>query len=119
MTRTAEVGAEAEQRACELLEHSGLETLARNYHCRYGELDLICRDRSTLVFVEVRFRKSAAFGDAAASVTRSKQRKLRATAEHFLGHNPDFSRLACRFDVVAVSGNEYRLDWIQNAFGQE
>ncbi len=65
-----------ERRACAELERAGLTLLARNYSTRHGELDLVMRERDTIVFVEVRYRESAAFGDAATSVTASNQAKL-------------------------------------------
>ena len=69
-------GESFEQRACDELERAGLRLLTRNYTTRHGELDLVMREGDTVVFVEVRYRKSASHGDAAASVTTSKQGKL-------------------------------------------
>jgi putative endonuclease len=76
------------------------------------------RDADVLVFVEVRYRASATFGSALESVTFTKQQRLRRAARHFLVHNTDLSRLACRFDVVALSPRRGRvvLEWIRNAF---
>ena len=58
-------GTDFEQRACLELERAGLKLLARNYTTRHGELDLVMRDGDTVVFIEVRYRKSASHGDAA------------------------------------------------------
>ena len=87
--------------------------VARGPRARGGEVDLILRDPDgTLVFVEVRARKSARFGGAAASVGIAKQKSLVLAATYFV------SRMAspppCRFDVVAVDGD--RIEWLRAAF---
>ncbi|MCL5499237.1 putative endonuclease [Phytobacter palmae] len=97
------------------LERKGMRFLAANVRERGGEIDLIMQDKSTTVFVEVRYRKSSFFGGAAASVTASKQRKLLHAARLWLArHNGSFDTVDCRFDVVAFTENE--VEWIQNAF---
>ncbi|MGE0482782.1 MAG: YraN family protein [Gammaproteobacteria bacterium] len=100
-----------------LLER-GLTTLARNYSCRGGEIDLVMRERDVIVFVEVRFRRSARFGSAAESVDAGKRRRLILAAHHYLAHHPALADAPCRFDVVAVTGdpNEPLVDWIAGAF---
>ena len=97
------------------LERKGMRFLAANVRERGGEIDLIMQDKSTTVFVEVRYRKSSLFGGAAASVTASKQRKLLHAARLWLArHNGSFDTVDCRFDVVAFTGNE--VEWIKDAF---
>lgn len=97
------------------LECKGMRFLAAKVRERGGEIDLIMQDKSTTVFVEVRYRKSSLFGGAAASVTSGKQRKLLHAARLWLArHNGSFDTVDCRFDVVAFTGNE--VEWIQNAF---
>ncbi len=76
-------GNDFEQRACAELERAGLKLLARNYTTRHGELDLVMRDGDTIAFVEVRYRKNASHGDAAASVTASKQAKCHFVPDIF------------------------------------
>lgn len=105
-------GADAEARAASHLEAQGLAILARNYRCRYGEIDLIARDGAVLVFVEVRMRSSAAYGGAAASITHAKQEKLRRAARHYLATLRAVP--ACRFDAVLVNGDS--MEWLRNAF---
>ena len=110
-------GEQAEKLAAIYLQKQGLKLLSQNYRCRYGEIDLILKDAQTLVFAEVRLRKSANFGGAAASITAHKQSKLVRTAQHYLGmqHNPP----PCRFDVVLLDAlADNHIEWIQNAFGQ-
>nr|WP_318384562.1 YraN family protein [uncultured Enterobacter sp.] len=97
------------------LEGKGLRFIAAHVNTRGGEIDLIMKHGPTTVFIEVRYRKSAAFGGAAASVTRSKQLKLLQTARLWLArHNGSFDTVDCRFDVVAFTGND--VEWIQDAF---
>jgi len=102
-----------ERLAESFLVAQGLRVLARNHRCRFGELDLVARNESVLVFVEVRFRHSARFGGAAASVDRRKQQRLIAAAQDYLQINP--LPLPCRFDVVAIS-KQHEINWIQHAF---
>lgn len=106
-------GKKAENVACSFLLQNGLSVVTRNYHCRYGEIDLIMQDSDFLVFVEVRYRQSSTFGNAAESVDQNKQRKIVFAANHYLQIHP--SSLATRFDVVAMSANQ-EIEWITNAF---
>jgi len=107
------LGQSAEKRAEIFLESNGLMLVARNWRCRFGEIDLIMQDGATRVFVEVRLRSRSDFGGAAASVTPTKQRKLLAAARQYLTTLKTLP--PCRFDVVALSGDT-RPDWIKNAF---
>lgn len=111
-------GGSIERVAEAYLHKQGLSTVDRNYTCKTGEIDLVMVHENTLVFVEVRYRRSAEFGNAAESVTRKKQRRLIRTAEHFLMCKDDFADSACRFDVIAIHGTEpsYSIDWIEDAF---
>jgi len=106
-------GNKAEQRALRYLLDQGLKHLESNFRSRFGEIDLILQDRETLVFVEVRYRKQASHGGAAASVDRYKQQKLIKTGLCYLQkHSPE---AVCRFDVVAIE-EKGKLVWIRNAF---
>ena len=107
----------AEDRAASFLVERGLKIIERNYRCRFGEIDLVAREGSTVVFVEVRARASDAFGGAAASITHAKRRKLLATARYYLRCH-GAREAACRFDVVLLTGAEPRIEWIENAFGE-
>lgn len=115
-------GAPVEAAARQRLEQAGLRTLAANVGYRGGELDLVMieagPDTETLVFVEVRFRASAAFGGGFASVDRNKRRKLVRAAQLYLGPRPRLARLPCRFDVVEASGDPAapQLHWMKDAF---
>lgn len=107
-----------EQRACAELERAGLKLLARNYTTRHGELDLVMREGATVVFVEVRYRRSASHGDAATSVTASKQGKLILAAQLWLAAHPQHARATCRFDVVSYDGPPDAIQhaWLRGAF---
>ena len=111
-------GSAFEQRACTELERAGLTLLVRNYTTRYGELDLVMRDRDTIVFVEVRHRLRASHGTAAASITATKQARLVQTAQLWLGAHPQHAQRSCRFDVVTYDGpgDNARMEWLRNAF---
>ncbi|MES9992907.1 MAG: YraN family protein [Candidatus Thiodiazotropha sp.] len=109
-----EFGQQAEQQALSYLQSHGLKLVERNFRCKTGELDLVMREADTLVFVEVRYRQRNDFGHALETVTRSKQRKLLATANRYL----QVKRLdtACRFDIIALNGSgSAPIEWIKNA----
>lgn len=116
---TKAVGDGGEARALAHLQAHGLALVQRNYRvaagprARGGEIDLILRDRDgTLVFVEVKARKTAGYGGAAGSVSAAKQRSLIFAARCFLRTWP--SPPPCRFDVVAIEGDQ--LEWLRGAF---
>lgn len=115
---TTQRGRWAEDMALDTLKARGLEPLSRNYRCRFGEIDLIMRDRDTTVFVEVRMRSRVDFGSGADSVDARKQRRLISTAEHFLQRHPRLSECGCRFDVVSIAASDatHRVEWIADAF---
>lgn len=114
MGKTQTLGREAEDRAESMLSRAGLRTVARNYRCRSGEIDLVMRDGDQLIFVEVRYRSSRAFGSAATSVGADKQRKLILAAQHYLLANR--WQGPCRFDVVTFDPDQGER-WIRDAFG--
>lgn len=113
-----QLGQQAEARAHRYLRKQGLLLVTKNYRSPYGEIDLIMRQQETLVFVEVRYRRSSSFGMAAETVDWRKQKKLRATAEHYLQNNTKSRNRPCRFDVVSLSGNYKNgtIDWYTDAF---
>ncbi|MGD8932981.1 MAG: YraN family protein, partial [Chromatiales bacterium] len=116
MAMHLQTGKQAEERAREHLERRGLRLLERNYRCRQGEIDLIMLQGDTLVFIEVRYRKSSAFGSAVETVTAQKQARLLAAARHYL--QAKRASLPCRFDVVGITGQApgAHIEWISDAF---
>ena len=111
-------GDAVETAALGFLQQHGLHLLARNAQARGGELDLVMRDGGTLVFVEVRYRASAAFGGGAASVDAGKRRRLVHAAQVFLARHPHHADAPCRFDVIDAGGDPEapRIDWLRDAF---
>ena len=116
-------GAHAEGIARRHLTAHGLELVCENYRCKLGELDLVMRERGTLVIVEVRLRSASRFGGARASVHRLKQRRIVRAAQHLLHTHRELARLPVRFDVVTLDrsaatadGSDTRVDWIRAAF---
>ena len=93
------------------LEKAGLKIVIRNYRCPKGEMDIIARDQETLVFVEVRTRKSAFRGWGEESITRVKARRLRAVASFYVLQNGYKSWPEMRFDVIAVRWFEDSTEW--------
>ena len=89
--------------------------MARNWHCRHGEIDLVMRDADTLVFVEVRHRGHGAMVEAADSIDARKQQRLRNAAELYLATHGVSATRACRFDVVCSTEGDL-LEWITDAF---
>lgn len=112
------LGRQGEELAARYLERRGCTILARNHRTPLGELDLIARDRAHLLFVEVKTRRSAAFGAPAEAVDARKQRQIVRAAQWYLAscRHPD---LQPRFDVIAVIAGpgEPVITHISNAFG--
>ena len=111
-------GKQGEDLAADALLCLGYAILARRYRTRYGEIDIIARDRDVLVFVEVKARRDNQFGTAAESVTAWKQRRIIAMARDYLGRMSG-PEVPCRFDVVAIDGlgtTEETVKVIRDAF---
>ena len=114
MSATQAKGAAAEESAATYLAERGLRVVERNFRVRGGEIDLICRDGATVVFVEVRLRRRSDYGGAAASITAAKQAKIVMAARHWLvrhGESP------CRFDCVLLDGEH--IEWLRDAFSAD
>lgn len=112
------IGQKWEKRAESFLLQQGLTTRARNVSSRWGEIDLVMQDKDSLVFVEVRFRKSPRYGSGAATVTWKKQQRLINTARIYLSKHPAQADWPCRFDVISISNEpaDNQIEWIKNAF---
>lgn len=109
-------GKHAEEMAARFLEKRGWLVVARNYRCRGGEIDLVCRDGKVLVFVEVRLRRNAAYGGAGASITASKQRRIILAAKYYLAAHAKADS-DCRFDCILLDAStEKNIEWISDAF---
>lgn len=117
---TTRTGKRAEDLAARFLEKRGFSILTRNFRCRGGEIDLVCRDGKTLVFVEVRLRRNATFGGAAASITLTKQRRVILAAQHYLAAHAKADS-DCRFDCMLLDGtdDDNNIEWIRDAFSAD
>ena len=98
------LGPWGEAQAADYLRRKGYTLVAANYRCRFGEIDLIVRNRRYLVFVEVKLRKDSRFAQAREFVDSGKQRRLRMTASLYLAQNP--TALQPRFDVIEIYAPE-------------
>ncbi len=96
--RTGEAG---ERIARQFLRRSGYRIIRLNYRCRYGEIDIVARERALLVFVEVRTRTGTEFGKAVESITAAKKAKLRLLARYYLAREIG-REVPCRIDLVAI-----------------
>ena len=104
-----------EEKAAEYLTERGLRVIETNYRCRIGEIDMIAEDGPTLVFVEVKYRKTGKSGSAAESVGRQKQERIYRCAQVYMKYHGISFLQPVRFDVLAMDNME--ITWIQNAFG--
>ena len=106
-------GRQAEALATTFLERQGLKILARNWRCRFGEIDLVAKQGPGLVFVEVRTRRSRSHGGAAESISATKRRRLVAAASLYLTRaTPDSP---CRFDAILIEAHG-EIEWVRDAF---
>ncbi|HKR80621.1 MAG TPA: YraN family protein [Nitrospira sp.] len=111
-------GQEGEAEAERYLRRKGYRIVAKNVRSSLGELDLVAEDGQTLVFIEVKARRSGEFGGAIHAVHRQKQQKLARLASQFLAQRHWMER-SCRFDVLLLQATEtaeLRVEHIQNAF---
>lgn len=115
LTSRKKQGNQAEDEAYQYLLKQDFKLIERNFSTKAGEVDLIMQDGESLVFIEVRYRKNTDFGGAAASVTPKKQQRIIKAALAYSQRNAPQSSL--RFDVVAIEGDDRKLNHIKNAFG--
>ena len=114
-------GVTAEKQAAVYLRQQGLKMITCNYNMPGGEIDIIAREDKTLVFVEVRFRRSARFGTPQETINRQKQQRIIRAASHYLQENRLWDKIACRFDTICISLNSAQpsgldISWQKNAF---
>jgi putative endonuclease len=114
-----ESGKLGEQLACSALKKKGYKIIETNYRCRYGEIDIVARQRECLVFIEVRTKTGNAFGSPEESVTAQKKQRLISTAMDYLSSHRDLPE-NWRIDFVAVeldplTNETTRIEIIENA----
>ena len=109
-----QAGALAENSACAFLESQGFTIVKRNFLRRIGEIDIVARAGELLVIAEVRTRSSDEYGGAAASIGRSKQRRIAATAALLLQQHRELRQCRVRFDVILL--RDGKIEWLKHAF---
>lgn len=110
------LGGHAENDACQFLQQQGLILIQKNFRVKGGEIDLIMRDQSFLVFVEVKSRTKTSHGDAIEMISSAKQRRIIHAATCYLQINQLWNTERCRFDVIGMVGKTLEKVWIKNAF---
>jgi len=116
--QNAGVGSRGEELAAAFLERNGFALVERNFRCKGGEIDIIAKDGSTMVFIEVKSRKTLTYGVPQLAVTPFKQRQISKAALTWLARNHKHDSHA-RFDVIAILlENDYshQIEHIKNAF---
>ena len=111
------LGREGEEAAAHLLRSLGMEIVEHNFRCRLGEVDLICRQGDTLVFVEVKTRGQGSLGVGTDAVDKGKRLRLVRAVSEYLSANELWDR-PCRFDVVSVvkRGDRLSAEHLPDAF---
>lgn len=109
-----QLGTQKEEAAARFLMEAGIDIIHTNFRCRIGEIDIIGKDGSTYVFVEVKYRNSSNKGYAAEAVNYSKQKKICRVSDYFRMINSLNEYTPCRFDVIAIDNDN--INWIKNAF---
>ena len=108
-------GLDGENLASDFLVRKGYKIISKNFHSRFGEIDLVATDNKTLVFVEVKMRSNNLFGTPLEAITYSKLEKLKKTALYFITLNK-FSDCDFRFDAVEIIKNtrEFKINHVKN-----
>lgn len=117
MQNNREIGARYEQIAGKYLQERGLKILEYNFHCSKGEIDIVAKDKETLVFVEVKYRRTLGSGSPLEAVNRKKQMVISKCAKYYMMYHCRYE-MACRFDVIGILGEDsnYKITHIENAF---
>jgi putative endonuclease len=115
MENTVSLGKKGEEKAAVFLEKKGLQILAKNFRSPFGEIDLVCKEKNQIVFVEVKTRTSLSFGDGAEAISLQKINRIVKTAYHFL-KTQHLENAPFRFDVVSLLLDKQDIIHIPNAF---
>ena len=107
-------GSRWEEEAAKFLASCGLVIRELNFRNRIGEIDIVAKDGDYFVFVEVKYRKTASFGNPEEAVSVSKARTISKVAQYYMLRHKIPEDAKVRFDVVAVEGDSFR--WYKNAF---
>jgi len=110
-----ERGKWGEETALDYLNKNNYTTVQKGFRSRFGEIDIIVKNKEFLVFVEVKTRKNADFAHACEYVSKAKQKKIISTANYYLAKRP--TKLQPRFDVIEIYTDPFEVNHIENAFG--
>lgn len=115
---TYKVGKKGEETAIFFLKKKKIKIVEKNFYSKHGEIDIIGLEKKTLVFYEVKYRKSNFFGESVFSITDKKKKKLIKTALFFLMRNKMYEKYDKRFDAVLINDfkNDFKISFIKNIF---
>ena len=120
MVNTHIIGQTAENIAAEYLTENRIQIIDRNYRTRFGEIDIIAKDKKELIFVEVKAKNTSRFGKPYEMVTKRKKRKLRMTAKSYLQDSRiDSGNTPWRIDVISIDYETGKIEWLKNAVQDE
>ena len=108
------IGTFIENIVCKYLESKGYTIIVQNYRCKFGEIDIIAKEKNVLVFIEVKYRKNVISGYPEESVNLTKQRKIINSSLRYIQENHIFLNTDFRYDVISITGNKIKI--IRNAF---
>jgi len=108
------VGTEYEQMACEYLVNQGLVIVETNYRVKIGEIDIIAKDKDTICFIEVKYRKSKAQGGAFYAISAKKKQTITRVANWYITSHKLPQNAFYRFDAVLIDGQE--VSYVKNAW---
>ena len=117
---TRELGALGENIASGFLQTNGIQIVMRNYFTNFGEIDIIGIEKKTIIFIEVKLRKSVKYGKPIESINLKKMERIRKSADVFLSNNVSFNDYDCRFDVICLSyskvSDTFKVEWFRDQF---
>lgn len=118
LTPANKSGKQAEDIAAHYLNEQKVKLVARNFHSRFGEIDLIGIEQEILLFIEVRYRKNETYLAAVETIDQRKCKKIIVTSQYYLNKHRNYRNCLCRYDVITITGelNQPVIEWIKNAF---
>ena len=115
-----ELGVLGEDIASNFLKANGVEIIIRNYFTKFGEIDIIGIEKKTIIFIEVKLRKSFKYGEPLESINSKKLMRIKNSADFFLSENSLFDSYDCRFDIVCLAYSKvtktFKIEWFKNQF---
>jgi len=103
-----------EEKAAAYLQENGLQILEKNFRTRFGEIDLVAKEGSTIVFIEIKYRRDNSKGYPEEAVGYRKQQKISKVSDYYRMKHQISEFQAVRFDVIGICGEE--MAWTKNAF---